>query len=377
MTKIPFTTPTLTEKELDNIDEAIQSCRLAGDGRFSRLCESYLENHFHAAKVFLTPSCTAALELAALTLNIQSGDEVIMPSYTFASTANAFALRGAVPVFVDIRSDTLNIDEELIQHAVTKKTKAIVPVHYAGVSANMERITETADSLGLKVIEDAAQAMGSKVRGHNVGRSGCLATLSFHETKNIVSGEGGALIVNDPQLVNRADVIRNKGTNRKEFFEGIVDKYTWVELGSSFLVSELVAAFLLPQLEAHEKINNVRLQDWNSYHENLSNLETTGHLRRPIVPRDTEHNGHLYYILVDSREVRDRLIAYLSSHGISSVFHYTPLHSSPAGCKYGRSCGDLSVTDTLSSQLLRLPINIGQEQVNRICDQVSTFFLRE
>ena len=312
-------------------------------------------------KALLTHSCTAALEMAAILADIQAGDEVIMPSYTFVSTANAFVLRGAVPVFVDIRQDTLNIDETRIEAAITEKTKAIVPVHYAGVSCEMDVIMDIARRHDLLVIEDAAQGIMSTYKGRPLGSIGHMATLSFHETKNIISGEGGALLINDPALVERAEIIREKGTNRSQFFRGQVDKYSWVDVGSSFLPGEIIAAFLWAQMEEAESITRRRLDIWRTYHQWLEPLEEKGVIRRPAVPNDCVHNAHMYYLILSDLEARTAFIAKLREKGIHAVFHYIPLDSAPMGRQFGRASNDLVFTHDLSSRLVRLPLWVGME----------------
>lgn len=351
----------MTGKELFYIAEAHFNGMLAGDGPYTKKCHAWLEQQTGTKKALLTHSCTAALEMAAMLADIQPGDEVIMPSYTFVSTANAFALRGAVPVFVDIRPDTLNIDETKIEAAITSKTKVIVPVHYAGVGCEMDTIMEIANRHQLLVIEDAAQGVYANYKGKPLGTIGHMGTYSFHETKNVISGEGGALLINDDQFAERAEIIREKGTNRSRFFRGQVDKYTWVELGSSYLPGEVIAAFLWAQFEDIERITERRLAIWNQYHEGLSELESDGILRRPILPRECNHNAHMYYIILESLEARTALISQMKAKDIHPVFHYVPLHSSPAGIKYGRTHGKLSVTDDLSERLLRLPMWTGLE----------------
>ncbi len=356
--KIPFNWPFMTGKELYYIAEAHFRGNLAGDGPFTRRCHNWLETHSGSCKALLTHSCTAALEMAALLLNIQPGDEVIMPSFTFVSTANAFVLRGGVPVFVDIREDTLNLDERLIEAAITPRTKAIVPVHYAGVACEMDAIIEIAARHGLKVIEDAAQGVMASYKGRQLGSIGDLGAYSFHETKNVISGEGGALLINDPTYVVRAEIVREKGTDRSQYFRGEIDKYTWQDLGSSFLPGELIAAFLWAQLEEADKITQQRMASWQFYHALLEPLEAKGLLRRPIVPEKCQHNAHMYYVLL-KEEVRDRVLNDLRNKGIGSVFHYVPLHSSPAGKKYGRFQDDLPVTNVTSKRLIRLPFWMG------------------
>jgi dTDP-4-amino-4,6-dideoxygalactose transaminase len=316
----------------------------------------------------LTHSCTAALEIAALLLNIKAGDEVIMPAYTFVSTANAFALRGATPVFVDIRPDTLNIDESEIEAAITPRTKAIVPVHYAGVGCEMDTIMDMAKRRDLSVVEDAAQGVMSTYKGRPLGSIGHLGAYSFHETKNIISGEGGALLANDERFVERAEIIREKGTNRGQFFRGQVDKYTWMDIGSSYLPGEIIAAFLWAQMEEAQLITNRRLAIWQQYHDALAPLEAAGKLRRPIIPAECQHNAHMYYILVDSLATRTRLIKALNEQSISAVFHYVPLHRAPAGTQYARIHGELNNTEHLSDCLLRLPLWVGMDSVDRVVE---------
>ncbi len=352
----------MTGRELTYISQAHANSHLSGDGPFTMRCHQWLERNTGASKALLTQSCTAALEIAALLLDLQPGDEVIMPSFTFVSTANAFVLRGAVPVFVDIRQDTLNIDEAVIEAAITSRTKAICVVHYAGVSCEMDAILDIANRHGLDVIEDAAQGLMSRYKGRPLGSMGLLGALSFHETKNVISGEGGALLVNDAALSERAEIIREKGTNRSRFFRGQVDKYTWVDVGSSYLPGEIVSAFLAAQLEEAESITRRRLALWDRYHAWAKPLEQDGRLRRPIVPATCEHNAHMYYLLLPSIEVRTRFIERLKQHEVGAVFHYIPLHSSPAGRKYGRAAGTLPVTCDLSDRLVRLPMWLGMEE---------------
>jgi dTDP-4-amino-4,6-dideoxygalactose transaminase len=366
--KIQFNRPHMTGKELYYIAEAKFGNMLAGDGPFTKRCHQWLENASGCNKALLTHSCTAALEMAALLLEIQPGDEIIMPSYTFVSTANAFVLRGGVPVFVDIREDTLNLDERLIEAAITSRTRAIVPVHYAGVACEMDSILTIAKRHNLHVVEDAAQGIMASYKGRPLGSLGSLGALSFHETKNVISGEGGALLVNDPALVRRAEIIREKGTDRSSFFRGEVDKYTWQEVGSSFLPGELIAAFLWAQLEEATGITEQRQVCWQHYHDALASLEKKGLIRRPIIPAYCSHNAHMYYILLDSQIDRQVVLDALKSAGIHSVFHYVPLHSSPAGQRYGRVHGSMAVTDRQSERLIRLPLWVGltQEQQDRV-----------
>ena len=366
--KIPFNKPHMTGKEHVYITEAYTNGMLAGDGPFTKQCHEWLEKNTGAKKALLTHSCTAALEMSAILLDIEPGDEVIMPSYTFVSTANAFALRGAVPVFVDIRPDTLNLDEKLIEGAITSKTKAIVPVHYAGVACEMDAIMAIANKHHLAVVEDAAQGLMSSYKGRPLGSIGNMGTFSFHETKNIISGEGGALLVNDPKLVTQAEIIREKGTDRSRFFRGAVDKYTWQSIGSSFLPGELIAAFLWAQFEDAKSITEKRLAIWHEYHQMLGPLESKGILRRPIIPEDCQQNGHLYYILLNPKIDRQKVLAEFKDAQIMAPFHYIPLHSSPAGMQLGRAHGSMEVTDAISEQLLRLPLwySISKEEQERV-----------
>jgi dTDP-4-amino-4,6-dideoxygalactose transaminase len=369
---IPFNKPYMTGKELWYISQAHINRHLSGDGGFTRNCHEWLERRIGCKKALLTHSCTAALEMTALLADIQPGDEVIMPSYTFVSTANAFVLRGGVPVFVDIRPDTLNIDEKKIEEAITRRTKAIVAVHYAGVGCEMDAIMAIAERHGLIVIEDAAQGIMSSYKGRPLGSIGHLATLSFHETKNIISGEGGALLVNDSRFVERAEIIREKGTNRSQFFRGQVDKYTWKDLGSSYLPSELIAAFLWAQMEEADSITERRLAIWNSYHDALRCAEGEGLLRRPIVPAESQHNAHMYYILLPDLRRRTDFINRMKGYGVYVVFHYVPLHSSVAGQRFGRAHGSCDVTNVLSERLVRLPmwIELTTEMVSTVVKAV-------
>jgi dTDP-4-amino-4,6-dideoxygalactose transaminase len=362
----PFNRPYLTGKELENIQQAFEGRHLAGNGPFSKRCEAYLEKATGTKKALLTHSCTAALEMAALMIGLEPGDEVIMPSFTFVTTASAVALRGGIPVFVDIREDTLNIDETKIEEAITSRTKAICVVHYAGVGAEMDRILEIARKHKLFVIEDVAQGMNASYKGKALGSIGDLGAISFHETKNIVSGEGGCLLINNAKFEEKGEIVREKGTNRINFLRKEVAFYTWVDLGSSFLPSEILAAVLLAQLEESPAITAQRLKIWNHYHAALAPVEERGLLRRPIVPESCKHNGHLYYILARSPEEREQSIAKLKEDGIQSVFHYLPLHLSPAGKKYGRVGGDLSKTVDLSARLLRLPLWPELESVEKV-----------
>lgn len=368
--RIPFNRPYMTGKELYYIAEAHFNGALAGDGPFTRRCHAWLKERTGCSKALLTHSCTAALEMTALLLDIQPGDEIIMPSYTFVSTANAFVLRGGIPVFVDIRDDTLNLDERLIEPAITPRTKAIVPVHYAGVACEMDTIMSIARQHDLKVVEDAAQGVMASYKGRALGSIGDLGAYSFHETKNVTSGEGGALLVNDQNLAQRAEIIREKGTDRSRFFRGEVDKYTWQEVGSSFLPGELSAAFLWAQLEEADRITKERLVSWQRYHELMEPLERQGLLRRPIVPADCQHNAHMYYVLLPPEIDRQKVLSELKENDIFSVFHYIPLHSAPAGQRYGRVHGELGNTVRQSETLVRLPLWIGLsfEQQARIVE---------
>ncbi len=360
----------MTGTELSYITEANLNGMLAGDGPYTKKCHDWLEQKTGTKKALLTHSCTAALEMAAILLDIQSGDEIIMPSYTFVSTANAFVLRGGIPVFVDIRPDTLNIDETKIVQAITPRTKAIVVVHYAGVACEMDTIINIAQSHNLFVVEDAAQAVMSKYKGKVLGTIGHLGTYSFHETKNIISGEGGALLINDIQFTERAEIIREKGTNRSQFFRGQIDKYTWMDIGSSYLPGEIIAAFLWAQMEEAKKITQKRLDIWDGYHRALLTLENAGKLRRPFAPEHCEHNAHMYYILLESLAKRTEIITKMKEEGINTVFHYVPLHNSPAGIKYARVSGTMTHTNDLSNRLLRLPLwfNLLEAEKNKVVD---------
>lgn len=372
---VPFNRPPIIGIELDNIRRAIEDRRLSGDGSFTRLCHQWLEARLGSNRVLLTHSCTGALEMAAILCDLKPGDEVIMPSFTFVSTANAVVLRGAVPVFVDVDPTTINIDTAAVEAAITERTKAVFVVHYAGVPCDMDAINATASAHGLKVVEDAAQALGSIYKGRPAGSLGHLAAISFHETKNLVSGEGGALAVNDPELIQRAEIIREKGTNRSRFLRGEVDKYTWVDIGSSYLPSELIAAFLHAQLDQLDGITADRMATWNAYHAALAPLETAGRLRRPSIPADVGHNAHIYYVLLPAEVPRDRFISAMKAAGISPSFHYVPLHSSPAGRRYGRTAGDLPVTDRIAETLVRLPLYYGMsDERERVIAAVTGFF---
>ena len=373
---IGFNIPIYIEGSLDCIEEAIKSRKICGDGEFTKKCSKWMEDKFNATKVLLTTSCTDALEMAAILLNLQPGDEVIMPSYTFVSTADAFVLRGAVPVFVDIRPDTMNIDENKIEEAITPKTKAIAVVHYAGISPDMDKIMKIAKKHNLKVVEDAAQGFMAKYKGKYLGTIADLGCYSFHETKNYSMGEGGAIVINDPSLIERAEIIREKGTNRNKFFRGEIDKYTWVEAGSSYLPSDMNAAYLYAQLEMADEIYDNRMHTWNTYYENLTSLKEAGHIELPFIPEGCVHNAHMFYIKAKTLEERTALIQYLKENDISSVFHYIPLHGAPAGQKYGRFHGEDKYTTKESERLLRLPLYYGleEEKVLTVCEKIKEFY---
>ncbi len=373
---INFNVPPYTGKELDYIKQAVESRKICGDGQFTKKCQELIEEYTGTKKCLLTTSGTDSLEMAAVLADIKEGDEVIMPSYTFVSTANAFVLRGAKIVFVDIRPDTMNIDEKLIEDAVTDKTKAIVPVHYAGVGCEMDAIMEIAKKHGLKVIEDAAQGVMGFYKGKALGSIGDFGCYSFHETKNYSMGEGGAILINNENDVLRGEIVREKGTNRSQFFRGQVDKYTWMDVGSSFLPSELNAAYLYAQLEIKEKINEERLKCWNFYYENLKDLAEKGLIELPFIPKECSHNAHMFYIKTENLEVRTKLISYLKEHGIGSVFHYIPLHSSPAGEKFSRFNGEDKYTTKESERLTRLPMYYGLtlQQCGQIVDCIHEFY---
>jgi dTDP-4-amino-4,6-dideoxygalactose transaminase len=375
--KIPFNIPCFSGRELDYIKQAIEAKHLSGDGQFSKLCEQWLVDNLGAKKALLTSSGTAALEMAALLADVKAGDEIIMPSFTFVSTANAFVLRGATPVFVDIRPDTLNIDETKIEAAITEKTKAIAPVHYAGVSCEMDVIMQIAKKHSLLLIEDAAHGIQASYKGQKLGTFGPISALSFHETKNLISGEGGALLVNDEQFSLRAEIVREKGTNRRQYFRGQVDKYTWVDIGSSFLASELQAAYLWAQMESAGRINDQRMQTWKQYDRRLASLEREGLIRLPVVPDTCEHNAHLYYILLQSEATRAQLIAFLRQRGVNAVFHFVPLHSAPAGKQFARAHGSMEHTEYASERLLRLPLHaeMTPELVDYVADLIHEFFV--
>lgn len=374
---IPFNRPPLTGNEQQHILDAMGSARLSGDGAFGQKCQAWFERTLPAQKALLTPSCTAALEMAALLIGIQPGDEVIMPSYTFVSTANAFVLRGARVVFVDIRPDTMNIDESLIEAAITERTRAIVPVHYAGVGCDMDVIMDIASRHGLYVIEDAAQGMKSRYKGRALGAIGHLGAFSFHETKNYTSGgEGGLLIINDPSFVTRAEIIREKGTDRSQFFRGMVDKYQWVDIGSSYLPSELQAAYLWGQLERADDINQDRLRSWQRYYEALLPLQHAGKLTLPSIPEGCQHNAHMFYLKAKDIEERSALIGHLGQRGVMAAFHYVPLHTAQGGRRFARFAGEDRHTTTESEKLLRLPLWYGLPQAvqNEVISAVESFY---
>ena len=374
---IPFNKPPLTGNEEKYILEALKSEKISGDGEFTKKCQSWFEEKLKCKKALLTPSCTHALEMAAMLIDIQPGDEVIMPSYTFVSTANTFVLRGAKIVFVDIRPDTLNIDETKIESAITEKTKAIVPVHYAGVGCEMDAIMNIAEKYNLFVIEDAAQGMMSSYKEKPLGTIGHLGAFSFHETKNYTSGgEGGLLIINDDRFKERAEIIREKGTNRSQFFRGMVDKYSWVDVGSSYLMNEISAAYLWGQLEKADEINNNRLKSWKVYYEELKDLEDEGFLELPVIPKECVHNAHMFYIKVKDLKTRTELLEHLKSKGINAVFHYVPLHSSEAGKRFGRFNGVDEFTTKESERLVRLPMYYGilKPDVIKVIKEVYEYF---
>jgi dTDP-4-amino-4,6-dideoxygalactose transaminase len=378
---VPFNRPRLVGEEHAYIDEALAGGKLSGNGRFAQRCARRLEERLGAPRALITPSCTAALEMAAILCDLRAGDEVIMPSFTFVSTANAFALRGAIPVFVDIRPETLNVDSDLIEAAVTDRTRAIVVVHYAGVGCEMDRIMGIAEAHGLMVVEDAAHSLPGTWRGQQLGAIGHLATFSFHETKNVHCGEGGALVVNDPNLVERAEIVQEKGTDRARFFRGEVDKYTWRGIGSSYLLSEVAAAFLWAQLEHLDEVTAERRGIWAQYHDAFAQLERGQLIRRPVVPPHCVHSGHLYYLLLPDARFRDGFIAALQTRGVHAVFHYVPLHSSPAGRELGREANALPVTEDASARLVRLPMWSGlghrvEQVVDAVCDTLRTSVAR-
>jgi dTDP-4-amino-4,6-dideoxygalactose transaminase len=375
---IPFNSPAFIGKEQQYIKEAIENRKLCGDGPFIKKCNTWFEKNFHTPKALLTTSCTHALEMAAILIDIQANDEVIVPSYTFSSTANAFVLRGAKIVFIDIRPDTMNIDETLIENAITDKTKAIVPVHYAGVSCEMDKIMEIAQKYNLYIIEDAAQGVMSKYKGKFLGTIGDLGCYSFHESKNYVMGEGGALLIQNKDFIERAEAIRDAGTSKSKFLRGEINQYTWVDIGSSYLPSELNAAYLYAQLEEAETINQNRLNIWNIYYNGLQVLKEKGLIELPYIPKECEHNAHMFYIKCKNLEERTKLINYLKENDIYAVFHYIPLHSSIAGLKYGRFYGVDNYTTKESERILRLPLyyNLEKSEVEQVIDRINKFYLK-
>lgn len=374
---IPFNAPPVVGTELEYMQSAMQSGKLCGDGGFTRRCQQWMEQRFASKKVLLTPSCTASLEMAALLIDLQPGDEVIMPSYTFVSTANAFVLRGATIVFVDVRPDTMNIDETRIEAAITEKTRAIVPVHYAGVACEMDTIMALAEKYRLYVIEDAAQGVMSTYKGKALGSIGHIGCFSFHETKNYTAGgEGGATLINDPALAERAEIIREKGTNRSQFFRGQVDKYTWRDIGSSYLMSDLQAAYLWAQLEAAARINDRRLHLWQRYYDALQPAAASGRIVLPVIPPACRHNAHMFWIKLRDADDRAALINWLKEAEILAVFHYIPLHSSPAGERFGRFDGEDRYTTAESERLLRLPLfyNLSENNQSTVINSLLSFF---
>ncbi len=373
---IAFNNPPYVGKEVDYIKKAIENHKICGDGEFTKKCNSWIERKTGIEKALLTTSCTHALEMAALLLDIKPGDEVIMPSFTFVSTADAFVLRGATVVYVDIRPDTMNINEELIEEAITEKTKAIVPVHYAGVACEMDKIMEIAKKYNLAVVEDAAQGVMSSYKGKALGTFGEFGCFSFHETKNYSMGEGGALLIRDEKNIEEAEIIREKGTNRSKFFRGQVDKYTWVSAGSSYLPSDMNAAYLWAQLEEAEVINNNRLDSWNKYYVGLKELEEQEKIELPYIPEGCVHNAHMFYIKAKDLQERTELISYLKERGVLAVFHYVPLHSAPAGMKYGRFSGEDVYTTRESERLVRLPMYYGlkEEEIQKVIETVKEFY---
>ena len=373
--KIDFNKPSLTGYELNYITQAVDNAHISGDGHFSKQCQQLLENELDVQKVLLTTSCTHALEMAALLLDVKEGDEVIIPSFTFVSTANAFALRGAHPVFIDIRPDTLNLDETKLESLITERTKAIVPVHYAGVGCEMDEILNISQENKIAVVEDNAHGLFGKYKDRYLGTFGCLATQSFHETKNITCGEGGALLINDQELIEQAEIIREKGTNRSRFFRGQVDKYTWVGLGSSYLPSDILAAFLYAQLEHRETIQEKRKQIWNYYYTNLHDWADSNHVRLPVVPPECQQSYHMFYMLMPTLSQRQAMINHLKNNGILSVFHYQPLHLSGMGRRYNDRVSSCPVTEQISDQLIRLPFhnNLKPQEQEYVIDTILSF----
>ena len=373
---IGFNVPIYMDESINCIKKATENRKICGDGEFTKKCSELMEEKFNAKKILLTTSCTSALEMAAILLDIQPGDEVILPSYTFVSTADAFVMVGAKIVFVDINPKTMNIDENKIEEAITSKTKAIVVVHYAGISPDMDRIMKIAKEHNLKVVEDSAQGVMAKYKDKYLGTIADLGCYSFHETKNYSMGEGGAIVINDPELIERAEIIREKGTNRNKFFRGEIDKYTWVDYGSSYLPSELNCAYLYPQLKDAEMINNDRLTSWNYYKDGLKELEKDGCITLQYVPEYSEHNAHMFYIKAKNLEERTMLIEYLKSKGIQAIFHYIPLHTSPAGMRFGRFFGEDKYTTSESEKLVRLPMYYGltRKEQDEVINAIKEFY---
>jgi len=372
---IPFNRPSVMGNEFEYMSKAVEEMHISGDGGYTRACHRKLQTLIGAPKVLLTTSCTAALEMSALLLDLQPGDEVILPSFTFVSTVNAFALRGVTPVFADIRPDTLNLDERILPRLVTERTRVIVPVHYAGVACEMDAILKIASENGIAVVEDNAHGLFGTYKGRNLGTFGCLATQSFHETKNLTCGEGGALVINDLQYADRAEILREKGTNRAAFFRGAVDKYTWVDIGSSYLPSDILAAYLLGQLEEAERIQRERRRIWEGYWRGLASWAVSAGVRLPVIPGHCLQPYHMFYLLMPTAELRDGMLAHLKERGIHSVFHYVPLHLSPQGRKFGGREGDCPVTEDISARLLRLPFfnQLGSEDQERVVEAVIEF----
>ncbi len=373
--KVDFNRPVVVGREFEYMQQAIENGHISGDGPFTKKCHAFLEERLGVPKALLTTSCTHALEMSAILLEIQPGDEVIIPDFTFVSTVNAFVLRGARPVFVDIRPDTLNLDESRLEAALTPRTKAIVPVHYAGVGCEMDAILEIATRHNMPVVEDNAHGLFGRYKGKYLGTFGSMASQSFHETKNFSCGEGGALLINDPALIERAEIIREKGTNRSRFFRGQVDKYTWVDIGSSYLPSDILAAFLFAQFEAHERIQSHRKQVWELYHASLSNWANAHDVQLPHVPAHCEQSYHMFYMLLPTLELRQKLIAYLRERGVYSVFHYLPLHLSDMGQGFGEQAGDCPVTERVSDQLVRLPFHnsLSSSEQEQVIDLLHAF----
>ncbi|MFH1612339.1 MAG: dTDP-4-amino-4,6-dideoxygalactose transaminase [bacterium] len=374
--KIPFNKPFIIGKEIDYINQSVLNGHISGDGFFTKKCHALLEKKLKASKILLTTSCTAALEMAAILCEICPGDEVILPSFTFVSTVNAFYTRGAKPVFVDIHPNTLNIDETKIEKAITEKTKIIVPVHYAGIGCNMDAITKIANQYNLFVVEDAAQGVNAKYKDKYLGTIGDLGAYSFHETKNFICGEAGAIVINNEKFIERAEIIREKGTNRSKFFRGEIDKYTWVDIGSSYLPSDILAAFLYAQLEKMDKITNARQKIFEYYYQSLTTLVEKGYLTVPTIPQECKNNYHLFYIILENEKKRDALMSYLKNNGILSVFHYIPLHLSPVGEKIGYKKGQLPITESISKRLLRLPFyyDLKKEEQKEVVEKIYNFF---